>query len=162
MGRGKTKRIIIGDTLYRTFSIEEVEAVFAHELGHQVHNDLWKEILFSSALMYVSFFLADLLMGIFGPDGIKIAIHHPSVLFVFFITLFIIHLPLGLLQVLFSRYCESQADRFADEITGTGQKLADALERLTIQNRGEFCPWPILEFFTYSHPAPWKRILALR
>ena len=50
VGIGQTKRILIGDTLYNKFPTEEVEAVFAHELGHQVHGDLVKGIAVSSLL----------------------------------------------------------------------------------------------------------------
>jgi hypothetical protein len=43
-----------------------------------------------------------------------------------------------------------------------GPKLADALERLTLQNWGYFRPHPVLEFLGHSHPAPWRRISLLR
>ncbi len=33
-GLGKTKRIILGDTLLDKYSVEEIESVIAHELGH--------------------------------------------------------------------------------------------------------------------------------
>ena len=39
-GLGKTRRIIIGDTLLNEFTSAEIETVMAHELGHQVNKDI--------------------------------------------------------------------------------------------------------------------------
>src|SRR5215204_5902706 len=47
-GLGNTKRIVLGDTLLAGFSPDEVEAVVAHELGHQVHGDIWRLIGFGA------------------------------------------------------------------------------------------------------------------
>src|SRR5215208_34864 len=47
-GLGSTKRIVLGDTLLAGFSEDEVEAVVAHELGHQVHGDIWRLIGFGA------------------------------------------------------------------------------------------------------------------
>ena len=43
-GLGNTKRIVLADTLLNEFSADEIEVVLAHELGHQVHGDIWKLI----------------------------------------------------------------------------------------------------------------------
>jgi STE24 endopeptidase len=47
-GLGRTKRIALGDTLTEKFPAAEVEGVVAHELGHQVHADIWKLIGFGA------------------------------------------------------------------------------------------------------------------
>lgn len=151
-GLGRTKRILIGDTLYEAFPPEQVEAVFAHELGHQVHHDLWKGIGLSTLGIYASFFLASLLVEVDGPYAFLR----------FFIALLFIRLPAGVLESAYSRSRERAADRFADERLGKGSALADALERLTFQNFGFFKPRALLEFLSHSHPAPWRRIAALR
>ncbi len=157
-GLGRTKRIIIGDTLYEKFSPEQVEAVFAHELGHQVHNDLWRGIAASAALMYLAFFAAQRAGEAFVYARFKTSIEAPFGLFLFLVLLAAAELPIGVLQANFTRWREKLADRFARESLGTGAELARALEKLTIQNRGQFYPHPLLEFLTHSHPAPWRRI----
>jgi STE24 endopeptidase len=162
VGIGRTKRIIIGDTLYQKFTPEEVEAVFAHELGHQVHNDLWKGIILSSVFMFGLFFLTNSLANAYLFDQLETTILRPFGLLIFFLLLGLMQMPMSVIQAAYSRARERAADRFADETTKTGAKLADALERLTYQNRGQFKPNAIMEFFTYSHPAPWRRILSLR
>jgi len=162
VGIGQTKRILIGDTLYNKFPTEEVEAVFAHELGHQVHGDLVKGIAVSSLLLVGVFGAAnwlcqELLFLVFKTNE-----QHPFGVILFFAAASVISIPTGFLQVCFSRALERRADRFAKMKLGSGIMLANALERLTVQNRGLFRPNPIIELFTYSHPAPWRRISYLR
>jgi len=41
-GMGRTRQVLLGDTMLRQFSHDEVETVVAHELGHHVHGDIWK------------------------------------------------------------------------------------------------------------------------
>ncbi|MDQ3655961.1 MAG: M48 family metallopeptidase, partial [Chloroflexota bacterium] len=48
-GLGRSQRIVLGDTLLERFEPAEVDAVIAHELGHQVHGDIWRMIALSSA-----------------------------------------------------------------------------------------------------------------
>ncbi|NBX76807.1 MAG: M48 family peptidase [Proteobacteria bacterium] len=162
VGIGKTKKILIGDTLYKNFPLEEVEAVFAHELGHQVHGDLIKGIVFSSIVLFISFFFSQLLCEELIFDAFKIDRTHPFGVLMFFVVLSVIQWPLGIQLNGFSRWRERLADRFAKEKFNSGDLLASALERLTFQNRGLFCPNVIIEFLTYSHPAPWRRISSLR
>ena len=45
---GATKRIVLADTLLERFPGEEVEGIVAHELGHQVHGDIWRTIGFGT------------------------------------------------------------------------------------------------------------------
>ncbi len=157
MGLGKTKRIVIGDTLYEKFPIEEVEAVFAHELGHQVHNDLWKGLSISAVLMLLTLAIAQYLAV-----ELSIDVRNPFSFFVFLVVWTLVQMPFNVGQVYYSRTREWAADRFASETTKMAPPLASALERLTYQNQGLFKPNGVWEWLTYSHPAPWRRILKLR
>jgi STE24 endopeptidase len=49
-GLGNTKRIVLADTLIDRFEPEEVDGVVAHELGHQVHGDIWRLIALGSGM----------------------------------------------------------------------------------------------------------------
>lgn len=162
VGLGRTKRILIGDTLYEKYPVEEVEAVFAHELGHQVHQDLWKGIGFSTFWIYVTFFIAKNICESQWFLGQETSVRQPYGALLFFVVLSIVQAPTGVFQALFSRARERAADAFALEKIGAGGPLANALERLTFQNWGLFKPNPIVEFLSYSHPAPWRRIVRLR
>jgi Zn-dependent protease with chaperone function len=57
-GLGTTRRILVSDTMLADYSDEEIEIVLAHELAHHVHGDIWKGIVFESALVMAGFFLA--------------------------------------------------------------------------------------------------------
>lgn len=162
LGLGKTKRIVIGDTLYEKYAPEEVEAVFAHELGHQVHDDLWKGLILSSVLLVLGFWITFEICQEWLWPGFETGPLRPFGMLVFFVTLSIVQKPGGQLQRLFSRWRERMADGFAAGLPGQKKPLGDALEKLTYQNRGSFKPNAIYEFFTYSHPAPWRRIMKLQ
>ncbi len=43
-GLGRTRRVLMGDTLLEKFTPEEIEVIFAHELGHHVHRHIPKMI----------------------------------------------------------------------------------------------------------------------
>lgn len=161
MGLGPTKRIAIGDTIYKTFSIEEVEAVFAHELGHQVANDVWRSLLLGTFLLFSSFAVAAIVCEHWLFGHLQITFSQPTGLVAFMLVVSLVQVPLGLIQVLHSRSRETAADGFAAKL-GFAVPLARALERLTVQNFSLFCPHSLYEFFNYSHPAPWRRIERLR
>jgi STE24 endopeptidase len=162
MGMGKTKRIVIGDTLYEKFPHDEVEAVFAHELGHQVHNDLWKGLFLSSTIMVVTLALSDFIFQRWVIDRIGVTQAAPFGFFCFMTLWSVTQTPFQWVQTFYSRQREWAADQFASEKVGLGKPLGLALERLTYQNRALFKPNAIIEFFTYSHPAPWRRISKLK
>src|SRR2546426_548546 len=62
VGLGRTRRIVLFDTLTARFTPEEIESVLAHELGHHVHGDARRGLAVQGALMLASFWLADLLL----------------------------------------------------------------------------------------------------
>jgi len=159
-GIGKTKKILLGDTLYKNFSEDEVEAVFAHELGHRMNNDIWKSIVFSSFFVILSFFIAYLLTNpILEKIGSNFAM--PYGIFIFFVIVSIIQIPLNFIHLIIQRNMEKKADLFALK-NAPPRAFASALERLAFKNYALFKPHPLIEFFFYSHPAPWRRILLSR
>src|SRR5207237_4695559 len=58
VGLGRTRRILLYDTLAAGFRPEEIEAVLAHELGHHVHGDLRRGLLVQGALSVATFWIA--------------------------------------------------------------------------------------------------------
>jgi STE24 endopeptidase len=162
MGIGRTKRIAIGDTIYQKYPENQVLAVFAHELGHLVHKDIWKGLCLSAVSLFATFGIADFLAtGYFLPRWFTF-VGAPFGLFLYFVLVGLVGIPFGFLERLYSRWRENLADGFAAKEMKMAQPLADALEALTFQNRSLFTPSPLREFFTYSHPAPWRRIHKLR
>ena len=63
-GLGRTRRVLLGDTLLNHFSPEEIAVVFAHEIGHHVFRHLRKLMFLSLVISVAGFWVCDrLLMG---------------------------------------------------------------------------------------------------
>ncbi len=159
MGLGNTRRIILSDTLISEFSDDEIETIFAHELGHHVHKDIPLALLVQSILIIGGLYFTDL--------GIKVGVDF----FKFFnemadvATMPLIFFAFGIygslvlpLSNVYSRWRETIADRYAIGLTGKPLAYASALMRLANQNLVEVDPAPWIEFLFYSHPALGKRI----
>ena len=59
MGMGRTRRIILADTLLQNYSEDEIEAVLAHELGHHVRRHIVKGILMQVGITFFGFWLTN-------------------------------------------------------------------------------------------------------
>ena len=157
-GLGNTRRIIIGDTLLNEFSIDEIETIIAHELGHQVNKDIPLGIIFGSITTLVGLFLASLglhwgvkALGFSGPADV-------AAFPVFLIVLGLYSLVTMPLENGFSRWRERRADEYALSLTHNGTAYASALRRLANQNLADADPEAWVEWLLYSHPALAKRI----
>jgi STE24 endopeptidase len=163
-GFGRRKRIALFDTLVEKHEPEEVVAVVAHEIGHYKRHHVLLGLAISIAHAGLLFFLLSLfldergLYAAFGIDGTPI---HAGL--VFFGLLYApIELVLGPLVQAFSRRNEYEADRWAKETTGTGERLARALKRLSADSLSNLTPHPFYVLLHYSHPPVLRRIEALR
>lgn len=157
-GMGKTRRILLGDTLLNEFTTDEIETVLAHELGHHVHKDIPLGIAVSTVLTLGGLYLASVVLnwgvsyfGFTGPGDIA-----ALPLFILVMGAYgLLTMPLG---NAFSRWRERRADDYALKMTGNGPAFASALTRLANQNLADVDPEPWVEFLLYSHPALGKRI----
>jgi len=165
-GLGNTKRIVLGDTLLAGFSEDEVEAVVAHELGHQVHGDIWRLIGFGAG---AGFGMAWLVARI-APFAVRRTQERTGVSDVAdeasLPVLALLMTALGLLvmpvQAAFSRVLERRADRFAVGLTWNGEAYAQAMERLAAQALADPDPPRPVVVMLYSHPPIVERIRAAR
>jgi STE24 endopeptidase len=157
-GLGKSKRIILGDTLLNHFLPDEVEVVLAHELGHYYYKHLWHFIILSLGTSFAGFYLVhQILKKLVAPLGLQ-EIHDIAGLPIFMLTVFLFLLVLMPFQNTYSRRLEMQADRFALEKTKNPQAFIEAMKKLADQNLAEVSPHPWVEFILYSHPSIEKRI----
>jgi STE24 endopeptidase len=159
IGLGNTRRIVIGDTLLRTFTPDEIEVVMAHELGHQVHHDIAKLVAVQTLVTLGGLFVVNLVLHavvgqVSGYHGLADAATMPLIgaaLGVF--GLVVLPLTNG-----FSRWVEHQADVYALKITGDVQGFLGAMTRLANQNLAEEQPPAWVEFLLYSHPSIGHRL----
>ena len=157
-GLGKTKRVILGDTLLDSFTHEEIESVLAHELGHYKNKDIWKQFGFGVLFSFIGFWLAFRLLGAgaeaLGYNGAADVRAFPLLCLIFYVFGLIMS-PLG---NAFSRYAERKADQFALETTRDPKPFISAMQKLSDLNLADPNPHPLIEFFMYDHPAIAKRI----
>ncbi len=157
-GIGNTRRIVLGDTLINEFTPDEIEAVLAHELGHQVHRDIPFLIAFGTLSTLLGFYLASLAMNWavarFGFMGVSDVAAFPAL----GLILGAYGLVTGPIDNAFSRWRERMADEYALEATGKNEAFASAFVRLANQNLGEVDPERWVVFMFYSHPPLRDRI----
>ncbi|MBN4064982.1 M48 family metallopeptidase [Dehalococcoides mccartyi] len=157
-GWGRTRRIIISDTLIESNSIEEIEVVMAHELGHHVRWDVWKMLAVSTVLIFISFFVIDLALGAWidslGLRGIDDIAGLPLVILVG-AGVSLIALPIS---NWLSRKAETAADLYALNLTGLRDEFVSAMTKLGDQNMAQKEPNAIVEFIFHSHPSIQRRI----
>jgi STE24 endopeptidase len=160
-GLGKTKRIILGDTLLDNFSDNEIETVIAHELGHYKKKHIVKNIIFGTVTSFLTLFIIAYLyknsLDWFDFTSITQIAALP-LLALWSMLIGIIQTPLG--NILSRRY-EFQADKYAVNETGNGNVFITTLEKLNEQNLGDKEPHPFVEWFFYSHPSIKNRISAI-
>ncbi|HIF71168.1 MAG TPA: M48 family peptidase [Dehalococcoidia bacterium] len=157
-GWGRTRRIIISDTLIESNTPEEIEVVMAHELGHHVRWDVWKMIAVSTVLIFISFFVIDLALTAWieslGLRGIADIAGLPLVLIVG-VGVSLIALPIS---NWLSRKAETAADLYALNLTGMRDEFVSAMNKLGDQNLAQKQPNAFVEFVFHSHPSIQRRI----
>lgn len=159
-GIGKTRRIIISDTLLAEHSDDEIEVILAHELAHHVHRDIWKGIALETMLIVLGFYLADRVLtrfaGAFGLLGKgDVAALPLLVLAAGAVSLALIPAANAL-----SRAHERRADRYALEMTKNVPAFVSAMKRLGAQNLAEEHPSRLVQILFYTHPPIDARISA--
>jgi STE24 endopeptidase len=160
-GLGKTKRIILGDTLLDNFSDDEIETVIAHELGHYKKKHIVKNIIFGTVTSFLTLFIIAYLyknsLAWFDFTSITQIAALPM-LALWSMLIGIIQTPLG---NILSRKYEYQADEYAVNETEKSEIFIATLEKLNEQNLGDKEPHPFVEWFFYSHPSIRNRISAI-
>ena len=161
-GIGGTRRVLLGDTMLREFTPDEVETVVAHELGHHVHNDIWKGLAWEVGAIWAGLFLLQ-----FAVRPLFIGLGIGDVDRLSNLPLLLLLGELGSLAAMpfvnaFSRHWETRADRYAARLSGMPEAYASALYRLGKQNLAELWPPRWVELLLYTHPAVGRRIERVR
>jgi STE24 endopeptidase len=161
-GMGKTRRILLSDTLLTDYSEDEIEVILAHELAHHVHRDLWRGIAVQAFALVAGFFVADrLLRALVEPMQLR-GIADPAALPAMMLIGGAGSLLLMPLANAFSRAQERAADRYALTTTRNVDAFVTAMKRLSQQNLAEEYPSPLVRWLFYSHPPIRERIEAAR
>lgn len=159
-GLGSTRRVLLGDTLIDEFTPEEIEVVFAHEVGHHVHKHLPKMVVLSCLLSFCGFWIVDRVIGMLSSQLGYGGIEDPTALPLLLFVLAIFGLVLSPLQNAISRYFEVQCDTYALERTQNREAYRSAFIKLARMNKSDPDPHPLVAFLFYDHP-PIRERLAL-
>lgn len=163
-GLGKTKRIVLFDTLIKTHNRDEIIAVLAHELGHYKLRHVIKSYLLSETALLFGLFTAYKLLGweaVYATFGLNL---QDSYVVLFLTAVFgrkIVFFVSPIFASL-SRRFERQADAFAGNLLGESHSLIGALNKLADHNLSNPDPHPLYAWFYYSHPPIKERIESLR
>ncbi len=161
-GFGKSKRIVLFDTLVESLDVRELEAVLAHEIGHYKKKHITQRFLFSIISTGILFYIIHVLLGwqaLYEAFGFAHAGYH-AILIIAGLCLSPFSLFLAPLSNSWSRKHEYQADSYAAEVSDP-QAMKGALLKLGVDNMSNLTPHRAYSFFHYSHPALAERLAAL-
>jgi STE24 endopeptidase len=156
-GLGKTRKIIISDTLLENFSGDEIEVVMSHELGHLVKHHMMKGILVSAAVSLLGFYIMAQVYSVY-TAGVGLPLNSLEAIpfLALIVTLFgIVAMPLG---NFYSRKIEHEADMFAISSTGKRKEFAESMRKLGKLNMTPENPPVWIEKIFFSHPSIGSRI----
>jgi STE24 endopeptidase len=157
-GLGRSRRIILGDTLLENFSDDEIETVLAHELAHHVHRDIALGIALQVPLTFVMFYLMHLLLNwAVSRLGLS-AISDPASLPILALVLSALGLVTMPLFNAWGRWREGMADEYALNMTQKPGAFASAMTRLANQNLSDVDPEAWVVILLHSHPPLRQRI----
>src|SRR5271167_2538897 len=164
MGIGRTRRIILSDTLLEKYSEDEIEAVLAHELGHHVRRHILKLIVMQVAITFFGLWLTNQVLRyalahdwfpVLDPRMYDFA-NLPLIILVATVLGFLLMPAMNAL----SRRHEREADLYAWENIPAIGPFVTAMQKLADQNLAERTPSRFVEWFFESHPSIYKRITA--
>jgi STE24 endopeptidase len=162
-GFGKTKRIVLYDTLLKSHESEEILSVLAHEAGHWKKRHIIKQLILTETVSLVFLYLVYRLIDwflLYQTFGFAEKLPYVGLLLIaalfgpaaFFLT------PIG---AMLTRKFEREADDFCFNLVGTTLPMINALKRLAKDNLANLHPHPFYAWFYYSHPPLTERIARL-
>ena len=158
-GLGKSKRVVLFDTLIQKLSPSELIAVLGHELGHFAHGDLYKNIVMVGAMLFAMFALfGNLPETLYMELGVA---QSPQIIMMLFILLLpVVSFIMMPIMGLVSRHNEYEADQTGAELGGA-EHLVNALKKLVAENKSFPLSHPLYRFFHTTHPPVVERLRAL-
>ncbi|MBN1848122.1 MAG: M48 family metallopeptidase [Deltaproteobacteria bacterium] len=159
-GLGKTKRIVLFDTLLRSHNHEEILAILSHEIGHLKGKHILKQTIIMGVVTFFLFFIASLMLDwktLY--DAFQFPKVHP------YIGVFLIatvwepaEFFLSPIVMAISRKFEREADQYIFRTPNRKGPFIHALKNMARDNLANLYPHPLYVLFNYSHPPILKRI----
>jgi len=157
-----TERITLNDNLLKRCTLEEIETVMGHEMGHYVMNHVYKAMIFFTleALLFFAFLRWALTWSL-GRWGARWGIRGMGDIAVLPLALLIASIFFFVLTPVNNSYTRTQeyeADIFG--LNAAGQPDGEATVDLMLGEYRKLDPSPIEEFIFFDHPSGRTRITA--
>jgi STE24 endopeptidase len=157
-GLGRTRRVLLGDTLLESFTQDEIKVVMAHEIGHHVYKHIYKMLLLSIPYSLLTFWLFNLLLAWWIGPG-----YNPSQMPVYAVAMFMLAAFLfgtltGPLQAGLMRHFERQCDWYALERTHLPEAYRSAFTKLAKLNKADPDPHWLEVLLFDDHPPIAERL----
>jgi STE24 endopeptidase len=163
-GLGKSKRIVLFDTLIEAHEDDEILAVLAHEMGHLKRNHIKKQLVIMGLSSVALFYLASLMVTwqtMYQSFGF-----YSMQAYVGLFLVVVLWEPVGFflspIAMAVSRRFEREADRHAFEVMKAAEPFILALKKMARDNLSNLRPHPLYVWFNYSHPPLLERIKTLQ
>ena len=157
-GWGKSRRVIISDTLLQSYSFDEIEVTLAHELGHHIHHDIPKLMLIRTVAFLLAFYLTSLALTagvvLFSSQGISDVAGFPWLVLVLAVFMLLLQPLLNW----YNRRIELAADEAALKLSNNPQAFIGLMTKLTDQNLIEAEPGKWAKILFYGHPSYGERV----
>jgi STE24 endopeptidase len=157
-GIGRSRRIILSDTLLNEFSSREIEVIFAHELGHYRGRHILKNVIFGSLVIMLSFALCGSVYSATITRMGFLHLHDIAALPILLFYLSVFSLLIMPVTNFISRGFEREADAYAIESTQDAEAFISSMRTLSSINLSDSDPHPLVEFLFHGHPSIRKRI----
>lgn len=158
-GLGRSKRVVLFDTLIAKLEKHELLSVLGHELGHFKHKDILKNIASSALMLFLMFALfGNLPEELF--DSLRVTQSPGSVMVLFLLLSPLVSFVLMPLFGLLSRYNEYRADEYGSECESK-EALSSALVKLADENKSFPLSHPLTIALYFTHPPLTERLKKL-
>jgi len=163
-GLGRTKRIVLYDTLIEKHTVDELVSVLAHEMGHYKKRHILKSLGMSVLTTGLMFYILSLFINnreLFDAFRMEETSIYASLLF--FAFLYIpVEMMVSIADNMLSRKHEYEADVFCIKTHKKPDSMIRALKKLSVDNLSNLTPHPLKVFLSYSHPPVIERIRVIQ
>jgi STE24 endopeptidase len=163
-GFGKSRRVVLFDTLIQKHTLDELISILAHEIGHYKMKHTLKGMVISILTTGFMFFVLSFFInnpGLFRAFKMEQTSVYASLVF-FAILAKPISIILSIVMNALSRRHEYEADAYAVTTYKKPGSFIRALKKLTADNLSNLTPHPLKVFLHYSHPPILKRIETIK
>jgi STE24 endopeptidase len=153
-GFGRTKRVVIYDTLLNKFTPGETRLVVAHELGHVHYRDVPHGLLYLAIVAPFGMFAVARLGERVAPGDAPPAAAVPAIL----LAIALMAPAITFISNQLSRAVEARADTFSLQLTHDPKTFIAFQRQIAIQNVADPDPPGLPHFLLDTHPTTMERI----